>query len=387
MDKATALRLNDINAAFYRGNSAAFSASRHGFWPGWQRVLDAARDQGALEAGGHVRVFDLACGNLRFEDCALRFAPDVRFAFHCVDNCAELTCGKDARLDAAQVTYYQIDAVKMLLDESLGGQTGIETGAATAHPEMLRGTAAAQGEKRRPGIAATLSKACREVSATQVKTHDDTADAAAKRIAPREKRTDPALPLSALRDIPPCDLCVSFGFLHHVPTFEARAAALRFLLSAARPGGIVAVSLWRFMDDAGLAEKAHATHAEALDELDLPLLDEGDYLLGWQGRSGAWRYCHHFDDAEIDALVNEVCACVPNASEIQLRVCARNGASPACQDLHPCAESSTQRRPEEATAKPCIAHSRKARQNPQLIERFQSDGRTGALNTYLIFRA
>ena len=53
------------------------------------------------------------------------------------------------------------------------------------------------------------------------------------------------------------------------------------------------------MSSPKLAEKAYATTAKATDELGLPELPENDYLLGWQQTRGSYRYCHHFDDAEI----------------------------------------------------------------------------------------
>ncbi|MDO4503088.1 MAG: class I SAM-dependent methyltransferase [Coriobacteriia bacterium] len=130
------------------------------------------------------------------------------------------------------------------------------------------------------------------------------------------------------------DASVSFGFLHHVPGFDRRAELLRALVNAVRPGGLVAVSLWRFMGNPKLAEKARATTEQALR--DLPWLDKGDlehgdYILGWQDRPGTYRYCHHFDAEEVDRLV----ASVPNA---------------------------------------------------QLLSRFRADGRTDVLNEYLVLR-
>lgn len=135
-----------------------------------------------------------------------------------------------------------------------------------------------------------------------------------------------------LKEIPRCDLAVSFGFLHHVPGIRCREDILSHLVRQTRSGGYAIVSLWQFMRDPNLAEKARATHARATEELALPALDEGDYLLGWKNLPGEYRYCHSFSEDEIDALV-------------------------------------------ESVAKEAM-----------LVRRFASDGRTGNLNTYLIFR-
>ena len=128
------------------------------------------------------------------------------------------------------------------------------------------------------------------------------------------------------------DAAVSFGFLHHIPGAAARGDFLRACLGAVRPGGVAAFSFWRFADDASLAQRARASTERGRAQLGIAL-GEGDYLLGWQGDESRYRYCHSFGDAELDALVAAV--------------------------------------------------------QPQgrLIDRFRADGRTGALNEYLVFAA
>ena len=112
----------------------------------------------------------------------------------------------------------------------------------------------------------------------------------------------------ALRS-PACDLVVSFGFLHHVPGFEARLRLIEALLEKTVPGGRVALSFWRFMEDDRLARKALATTSRARQELDLAL-DENDYILGWQDGDSTYRYCHYYTDDEIRDLlfiITDIC--------------------------------------------------------------------------------
>ena len=90
-----------------------------------------------------------------------------------------------------------------------------------------------------------------------------------------------------------CDLAVCFGFMHHLPLASQRSSLLRALIGATHPGGYVAVSFWQFLRDKRIRAKARSFEGA----------DEGDYLLGWQERTDVARYCHHFDDAEIDKLV------------------------------------------------------------------------------------
>lgn len=128
-----------------------------------------------------------------------------------------------------------------------------------------------------------------------------------------EELISPAAPRdplgSATLDTPAgeADLAVCFGFFHHIPTPEARARALKWLLGSVRAGGIVAISLWRFADDDRARAKAEQTTGQALSTLTsvylASQLDPGDYLLSWQGDYSSFRYCHSFSDDEADSLV------------------------------------------------------------------------------------
>lgn len=129
-----------------------------------------------------------------------------------------------------------------------------------------------------------------------------------------------------------CDLAVSFGFMHHVPLERWRAELLRTLIAKVRPGGFVAVSFWRFLNSDKLARKAQETTIRARVELGIPELPPNDYLLGWQDTQGLYRYCHHFDEPEIERLL----AAVADSAE--------------------------------------------------LVSRFEADGKTGNLNEYVVLR-
>lgn len=128
------------------------------------------------------------------------------------------------------------------------------------------------------------------------------------------------------------DLAVSFGFMHHVPLECWRAELLRTLIAKVRPGGFVAVSFWRFLNSDKLVRKAQETTIRARAELGIPELPPNDYLLGWQDTQGLYRYCHHFDEPEIERLL----AAVADSAE--------------------------------------------------LVSRFEADGKTGNLNEYVVLR-
>jgi SAM-dependent methyltransferase len=111
---------------------------------------------------------------------------------------------------------------------------------------------------------------------------------------------------NACIEAPLCDLCVCFGFMHHIPMYKNRERLLSFLINQTRSCGYLIVTFWQFLNDKSLAAKAEITHDRAKHKLGLPELEENDYLLGWQDNQDAWRYCHHFSDNEIRELINSV---------------------------------------------------------------------------------
>jgi hypothetical protein len=251
MNKQLARTLIEINNEFYSNNNDSFSASRVAPWNGWQRCLDFLSITGFFDIQ-YYSVFDLACGNLRFENYLNSALPDANIRFYAADNCSKLVP------ESSVVNYQNLDVLGALLD----GQS-----------------------------------------------------------------------INALFNAPICDLSVCFGFMHHVPSQEYRAKILYSLIDQTCSDGFVAVSFWQFMNNQNLAKKAQHTHRQAMQELNLPQLDNNDYLLGWKDIPGTYRYCHSFSEAEIDQLI----------------------------DL--------------------IAHKAK------VVSSFISDGRTNNLNRYLILKA
>lgn len=257
MDDALARRLCALNSDFYRMQAKSFSSTRHTAWPGWDRCVEEVLAAGGLAAPEAV-VLDVACGNLRFEQFAAAALPAHRPMFHAVDDCDELALAQGVLSqsgDAApDVRFHHLDVVGALLDGTLdlrkccGFQTGCD----------MRRTPAARAEATGPDAGA--------------------------------------------------DLAVAFGFLHHIPGADRRVRFMDALLDAVVSGGFAAVSLWCFMRDGALAQRACRTHAQACLELglDASAFEHGDYLLGWNNVSGAWRYCHHFEDGEADGLAAAV---------------------------------------------------------------------------------
>ncbi len=142
---------------------------------------------------------------------------------------------------------------------------------------------------------------------------------------------DDSLPFAEVLVQKRFDLAVSFGFMHHVPGARLRERLLDEMAETVKPGGLMAVSLWRFATLEKLAKKAEQSTLEACQELGLEL-DEGDYLLGWNDKPNVYRYCHSFSDEEIEGLENHIAS------------------------------------------------------RAECIDRYEADGRNNALNGYLVFR-
>lgn len=295
------VRAGALDAAGVTGDGTGTSASRtsefgmRSFAVGAAREGAGAQREGALRCGEPEgadvsaplvhRILDVACGNVRFKSFLESALPNVTWDYHAVDACEQLVGAP------AGVAFTPCDIVSTLIE-------------GRALPFVPRGS---EGK----GVAS--------VSGSSI---GDACEDAACRGAGSEGVN--------------ADLTVCSGFFHHVPGREARERLLRALCAATVPGGLVAVSLWRFMDEPGLAKKAYESHEAALNhfaEQGLCLsLDVNDYLLGWQQTQGVFRYCHHFTDEEVKVLAASV-------SDVA-----------------------------------------------QLADCFRADGRTGNLNEYLVFR-
>lgn len=109
MDKDFARKMSDMTTDFYARTSASFGATRQGAWPGWERLLAETR----IASSSKTRLFDVACGNLRFE----RFLAErvSRLEAWAIDNCDDLV--GTASSDGLDVHYACRDVSEALLEE------------------------------------------------------------------------------------------------------------------------------------------------------------------------------------------------------------------------------------------------------------------------------
>jgi len=99
----------------------------------------------------------------------------------------------------------------------------------------------------------------------------------------------------------PFELVCAFGLLHHVPGRRRRGELIRAFGDRLAPRGVVAVTAWRFERFDRFQRHRipwEAYNDEACRPIPVDDLEPGDHLLRWGDGSGPPRYCHFADAAE-----------------------------------------------------------------------------------------
>ncbi len=288
MNRETARALCQLNTEFYERNAASFSQTRTVPWEGWRRCM-------------------AACGFDDSDGAALDQPVNAQTA----DSVLDIACG-NLRLEAFLAnTYPHIDWSFFAVDN--------------CEPLVASG---------QEDVAKKVHFTCEDIVSNLLD----------------------GLPAAELANVPalaaatPFDLVVSFGFLHHIPSFDLCQRFLLEALSQVKPGGYLVVSFWQFLNDPAKRAKIEQTHAEALaffesdaetrandrDALDrgagsssssdpdlsylkppailADSLEPNDYFLGWKNEPGNYRYCHHFSGEEIDRIIT---ALAPHATVVE----------------------------------------------------------------------
>lgn len=288
MTRATVRALCQLNTEFYERNAASFSQTRTAPWEGWRRCM-------------------AACGFDDSDGAALDQPANAQTA----DSVLDIACG-NLRFEAFLAnTYPHIDWSFFAVDN--------------CEPLVASG---------QEDVAKKVHFTCEDIVSNLL----DGLPAA-------EPANVPALAAAT-----PFDLVVSFGFLHHIPSFDLRQQFLLEALSQVKPGGYLVVSFWQFLNDPAKRAKIEQTHAEALaffascaetrandrDALDrgagssssgnpdlscpkltaffADSLEPNDYFLGWKNEPSNYRYCHHFSNEEIDRIIT---ALAPHATVVE----------------------------------------------------------------------
>lgn len=105
------------------------------------------------------------------------------------------------------------------------------------------------------------------------------------------------------------DLVVMFGLMHHIPSKSNRLKLFANTCDLIRPGGNLIFTTYQFLDLPRLQKRvvnfAKPENANLATELNINLNDfeKGDYILDWVKLKTGYRYCHYFDQEEIDELI------------------------------------------------------------------------------------
>jgi SAM-dependent methyltransferase len=97
-----------------------------------------------------------------------------------------------------------------------------------------------------------------------------------------------------------------FGLLHHVPGHGRRRELLCELAAHLEPGGLLAITFWRFGEFERFRARRIAWsrfNETAADPIDEEQLEDGDYLLAWGEGGRSFRYCHFADERETSRLI------------------------------------------------------------------------------------
>lgn len=349
MTCATVRALCQLNTEFYERNAASFSQTRTAPWEGWRRCMAACRfddsDGAALgqpvnaqtadqSADAAAQGLDDQAGEQAAESPAFQDQTSATQPIN--DPSAE---GTPACSQAAAMGLSASRSLTRSVLDIACGNLRFEMFLANAYPHIDWSFFAV--DNCEPLVASGQEDIAKKVHFTC----EDIVSNLLEGLPAAEPANIPALAAAT-----PFDLVVSFGFLHHIPSFDLRRQFLLEALSQVKPGGYLVVSFWQFLNDPAKRAKIEQTHVEALAFFagcaetrtnDREALDRGvgssssdnpnpsclkppaffagslepnDYFLGWKNESGNYRYCHHFSNEEIDRII---AALAPHATVVE----------------------------------------------------------------------
>ena len=94
-------------------------------------------------------------------------------------------------------------------------------------------------------------------------------------------------------------LITLFGVMHHLPAQQLRIKLLK-QLSDLDPNSRLIFTTWQFSSDPKLKQRLIDPHQVNLEP---GQLEPHDYILDWRSKPTAYRYCHDFNQTEIDQLL------------------------------------------------------------------------------------
>lgn len=349
MTRTTMRALCQLNTEFYKRNAASFSQTRAAPWEGWRRCMAACGfdDSDGAAPGQPVNAqtvdqsadaaaqgLDDQAGEQAAESPAFQDQTSATQPINDPSTEGAAACSQAAALGLSASR----SLTRSVLDIACGNLR-FEAFLANAYPHIDWSFFAV--DNCEPLVASGQEDIAKKVHFTC----EDVVSNLLEGLPAAEPASIPALAAAT-----PFDLVVSFGFLHHIPSFDLRRQFLLEALSQVKPGGYLVVSFWQFLNDPAKRAKIEQTHVEALaffegcaetrandrDALDRGAgssssdnpnpsclkppaffagsLEPNDYFLGWKNEPGNYRYCHHFSNEEIDRII---AALAPHATVVE----------------------------------------------------------------------
>lgn len=349
MTCAAVRALCQLNTEFYKRNAASFSQTRAAPWEGWRRCMAACGfdDSDGAAPGQPVNAqtvdqsadaaaqgLDDQAGEQAAESPAFQDQTSATQPINDPSTEGAAACSQAAALGLSASR----SLTRSVLDIACGNLR-FEAFLANAYPHIDWSFFAV--DNCEPLVASGQEDIAKKVHFTC----EDVVSNLLEGLPAAEPASIPALAAAT-----PFDLVVSFGFLHHIPSFDLRRQFLLEALSQVKPGGYLVVSFWQFLNDPAKRAKIEQTHVEALaffegcaetrandrDALDRGVgssssdnpnpsclkppaffagsLEPNDYFLGWKNEPGNYRYCHHFSNEEIDRIF---AALAPHATVVE----------------------------------------------------------------------
>ncbi len=98
------------------------------------------------------------------------------------------------------------------------------------------------------------------------------------------------------------DIVLSFAAMHHIPGKESHLQILQSVRNLLMSEGCFIHSNWQFLNSERLRKRIHPWSEVGLTNEDV---DPGDYLLDWRRGGFGLRYVHHFSESELITLAEE----------------------------------------------------------------------------------
>lgn len=96
-------------------------------------------------------------------------------------------------------------------------------------------------------------------------------------------------------------LITAYAVLHHIPSTKLRLNLLQTVRQLLQPDGRFIHSNWQFLNSEKLKARIQPWEGVSISPSDV---DAGDYLLDWRSGGEGLRYVHHFTESELNELAS-----------------------------------------------------------------------------------